>query len=546
MTQRLAAIALLCLILLPAGQAHAHAFLVETVPEDSTQLKAPPSHIVLRFNEPVSPARVELLSDQKTVLTGAGDWTVDGDTVQLTPPKALPAGVYHIAYRVTSADGHPVAGQIQFGIGVKPDEAKTVDISQGGVGPIAVLMRAIHYFAVLAGMGGGLFWTFVLACRKEQSTEALRQSLMWLVLLAAWSGVLLVGLNGAILDGAGLGSLLAVRSWSIGAGTTTATAATVVLLGGLFTLAGLLQQPSGLARVLLLSGALMAALSLAVTGHAGTASPRWLSLPLVFLHGLAAEFWVGALWPLTVLLRGDPNPQMLAMVRRFSRIAVVSVLVLLATGVGMSILQSVTSVAAITQTGYGLVWSAKMVVVLLLIGIAVWNRAVLTPVLENGARQASRRLRRNVLIEVALVAVVLTLTASFALTPPPRALPQFAASEPAAHEPPGYSAVVSSGGWTAVIDVLPARAGNNRIRIALTDTQGQPTTVRLVSEWRPTGETDAITVVHDEKMDGNVTLPAAGRWRVSLRWDGPDGTSSVMRLTVPITSGTSISLGAAG
>lgn len=537
MTQRLAALGLLLLIVLHAGQAAAHAFLVETTPEDSTELHAPPAQIVLRFNEDVTPARIDLVNDQDDVLTTSTDWTVKGDTVRLTPPKAMTTGVYRVAYRVTSADGHPVVGSIQFGVGVKPGEAQAPEASGGRVEWFAVLVRTLHYFAVLAGMGGGLFWAFVVSAQARPSMDAIRHHLVWMILLAAWSGAFLVGLSGAVLDGAGVLAVLTTRAWSVGAGTSTAAASVVVLLGALFSLAGLWQRRASIGLLLLVCGALLGAFSFAVTGHIGTVPPRWLSVALVFLHGLAAAFWVGSLWPLSIVLRDESGQQALDTVHRFSRIAMVAVVALAASGLGMSLLQSVLSIEAVTQTGYGTVWGIKMLLVSSLIGIAVWNRIVATPMLYTGERAASLRLRRNVFIEMVLVIAVLMLTASFALTPPPRTLPQFAPAAPIASQPEGYSTVATSGDWTALVDVVPARVGSNQIQLALTNADGHAQVAGLVSEWTQTSKADMpapIVVTHDQQMSGNVALPASGRWRVRLRWEDANGNSHVIRLTMTI------------
>ena len=44
-------------------------------------------------------------------------------------------------------------------------------------------------------------------------------------------------------------------------------------------------------------------LSLAVSGHAATAPPEWLTRPAMFLHGVGVAFWVGALAPLVAMAR---------------------------------------------------------------------------------------------------------------------------------------------------------------------------------------------------------------------------------------------------
>src|SRR4029450_713162 len=39
----------------------------------------------------------------------------------------------------------------------------------------------------------------------------------------------------------------------------------------------------------------------AARGHAPTASPQWLTRPSLFLHGVAAAYWIGALAPLAAM-----------------------------------------------------------------------------------------------------------------------------------------------------------------------------------------------------------------------------------------------------
>ena len=54
-------------------------------------------------------------------------------------------------------------------------------------------------------------------------------------------------------------------------------------------------------------------LSLAASGHAATASPQWVTRPSLFLHGVAAAYWIGALAPLAAMAhrRNDDLPRVL-------------------------------------------------------------------------------------------------------------------------------------------------------------------------------------------------------------------------------------------
>ena len=94
--------------------ASAHASLIGSDPVQGAALPQPPASARLTFSDPVDPQFVSVsLTDQ------------DGGHPQLPAPsvaqnevtQALPEltnGSYTLAYRIVSADGHPVTGQLQF------------------------------------------------------------------------------------------------------------------------------------------------------------------------------------------------------------------------------------------------------------------------------------------------------------------------------------------------------------------------------------------------------------------------------------------------
>jgi methionine-rich copper-binding protein CopC len=97
----------------PAG---AHAELDSSDPVDGATLATAPSALTFTFGEDVleqgnaitltvvdSGSRLEL-----------GPLDVDGDVVSVDWPAASPPGTFRAAYRVVSADGHPIDGSITF------------------------------------------------------------------------------------------------------------------------------------------------------------------------------------------------------------------------------------------------------------------------------------------------------------------------------------------------------------------------------------------------------------------------------------------------
>lgn len=98
--------------LLAAAPAAAHAGLTGSTPEDGAVLAAPPAEVRLTFSEAVrEPAYVVVTAPDGT--RSPGEAVVEGaDAVQELPEGG--AGGWTIAYRVVSADGHPITGELSF------------------------------------------------------------------------------------------------------------------------------------------------------------------------------------------------------------------------------------------------------------------------------------------------------------------------------------------------------------------------------------------------------------------------------------------------
>jgi methionine-rich copper-binding protein CopC len=98
-----------------ATTASAHSGLESSNPADGSVVTEAPAAITLTFNEP-------LLDDADSISLNAADGTnitsakvqPNGSSIELPWPADLPAGEYQAAFRVVSADGHPVTGAISF------------------------------------------------------------------------------------------------------------------------------------------------------------------------------------------------------------------------------------------------------------------------------------------------------------------------------------------------------------------------------------------------------------------------------------------------
>ena len=144
---------------LGAAPASAHAVLVDATPADGATLQSAPTAVVLRFSE-------NIRTPSTIVVTGPGGRVSDGtvrvvdNTVSVDvhlEAKSAFVGHYDFAYRVVSADGHPVAGQLSFdyrppGVAAAPasKDGPAVEASDGL--PWGWLVAGVAVVVVVAGL----------------------------------------------------------------------------------------------------------------------------------------------------------------------------------------------------------------------------------------------------------------------------------------------------------------------------------------------------------------------------------------------------------
>ena len=105
--------------LFSAPAALAHARLDSSTPSNDEVLRRAPAQVVLHFSEPV-----ETAFGSVRVYDGAARRVDDGRTTRPAAARGrgrlrsgLPRGTYTVAWRVVSADSHPVSGAFVFHVG---------------------------------------------------------------------------------------------------------------------------------------------------------------------------------------------------------------------------------------------------------------------------------------------------------------------------------------------------------------------------------------------------------------------------------------------
>ncbi|MET7769229.1 copper resistance CopC family protein [Nocardia sp. NPDC005366] len=152
-----------------AGPAAAHSAPVASVPEDGATVDTGPARVSVTFNEALQPNFPSLtVVGPDGNLWSKGQPEVDGKTVSVEVGALGPVGEYTIAFRVTSADGHPVRGSRTFTLstagngtpGPRPEAAGNSDTGADGGVPLwvfivgaVVLFGGGLAFALFAGRG---------------------------------------------------------------------------------------------------------------------------------------------------------------------------------------------------------------------------------------------------------------------------------------------------------------------------------------------------------------------------------------------------------
>ncbi|MCJ0894293.1 MprA protease, GlyGly-CTERM protein-sorting domain-containing form [Rhodococcus sp. ARC_M5] len=153
------AVALLTL-LVAAPMASAHSQVTGYSPADGSSLDASPATASVSFNEvPQSQFATLNVVGPDGNIWSEGDARIEGQSVVVDVNELGPVGDYTLAYRITSADGHPVSGTATFTLtqegsgtpGAPADASGSSEESEnsflGGYGQIALIAVAVLAFA---------------------------------------------------------------------------------------------------------------------------------------------------------------------------------------------------------------------------------------------------------------------------------------------------------------------------------------------------------------------------------------------------------------
>jgi len=420
-------------IIVTAGPAGAHAYVVVSEPADGALLDATPHRVHFRFSEHINlkyasvtvhdltgrPVRVGPLHHDGPVLT-----TLTGELGTIAP------GSYTVLWRVVGTDEHVVYGATSFalvgaGAGVPAALGRAASVpatSPAGVAGLLTASRALVFLALAALVGGGVFLTLVWPAGA--ATRHGRLLLSAGVVLAGAGTIVGAGLEQTAITGQHLPAA-ALPSTLVDATSTHFGWVAIVRLG-LLVLAGVLlvDVASGVARSRWWrAGAVAVSLGLVHTtvqvGHAAEATG--LRSIAYLVHVAAVTAWIGGVLALVfvVLPQRATVGELRAVVLRFSRVASVALALVVGTGIVLA-----TPVIELWRhvpgSDYGRIFVVKLAV--LSVGLLVANRARQWAHHDRAATSPpnDRRPARTLQTEAVLLATVIGVTAMLAGRPPIR------------------------------------------------------------------------------------------------------------------------------
>ncbi|MCA1832131.1 MAG: copper resistance protein CopC [Actinobacteria bacterium] len=507
------------LLVAPAG---AHALVKSSEPARGALLDAAPTKVTITFTERPDTA----LSTIRVLDTTGGEVQngtakgAPGNADQLTVPlKQLDKGVYTVAWRTVSrVDGHVTAGSFAFGVGVSP--AGAVAPKEAGrevtpkPSPAGVTGKWLLYWGLALLLGAAA--TALLVFRRG-SSDVTFLGMSW---LAALVGIVIMTIAESRSIGISISKLL---SSSTGAAYVQQLIA--VLIAGAATVLSVVKRNR--TSAVILSAAASAALLMHVkAGHAGGASAAPLKISIQFVHVIAVGVWIGGLAWLIAGARRLEDDDRIHVVARFSRLAGIAVAAVAATGI-LRAIDELGGWRPLFHTGFGqsvLIKSALLGVLALL---GAFNRWKTMPSMAKDPK-GYRTLRRSVIAEIVIAAVVLGVTGVMTSLPPPNLV--------AAQTKQQSSGITVGGADFATtvrvrMTITPGIAGSNQFNVRVTDydtkqpVDARRVALRVAMPSRPDIGAQTIELMRSGNAwtVSSTALAIDGRWNITVVVETAEG-----------------------
>lgn len=501
--------ALIAALLLVSSAALAHAALLASEPADGARVPVAPRYARLVFSEAVAPLSLRLYQPSGRILP-LQSFRLEQGAVVVDLPRDIGNGAAILDWRVTSQDGHAVGGTLTFSVDERTSvQPHDVDAEL----PLALLWlsRYLNFTLLVWGVGGCVFHFWFSPAQRF-----LPRSVVLVSAAGLASAVVSLGLEVADMLGPSCGTLVgSIGTWFAPvAATAGVPAALIVLAHALVIGTARLDGRGGQLTSLVATAA--GALSFAVGGHAGVASPQGLMRPAILLHLVAAVFWVGSLVP---MMRALADEQSIGdLLGRFSKPVLVLVAMLVCSGIVLATVQ-LGAPRELWDSRYGVILSMKLAAVVPLLALVGLNRLYFTPRVIARRPGAARRMQVSLAGEAVLVLAILGIASLWRFAPPPREM--LAVTQSAT----GVQFHAHGVRGMAKLTLAPARSGPVRITINVLDADSRPLSAQGVdlaildpkNVMEPVRRSAHRVTPSTWEVDDAV-IPAAGTWlfRVDL------------------------------
>ena len=372
--------------------ARAHTNLVRTQPANGAVVARAPGRVLVVLDDQVrvAPGNAAIRNGGGSILAGRPQ--AQGRTLVLPLRGGLGDGDYSVRWSVVADDGHIVQGVLAFGVGLGRAPPSPALRPANELGFESTFARLLFFAGLLVASGLALFDVLVWrpVARRGLGTG-------W---IAIGLGAVFVSAHGLVHVSHGgsatrFGLVIEITSAVAATGAAAAAIAFVDRTAAKFAL---------VPAIVVLAAPTFA-------GHALDPGRSWIEVPIDLLHTVAAAIWIGGLFALALVVpRVVAPPEVVtAAVRRFSRLALASVVVLVVTG-AVRALSELSAVSQLWTTSYGRAILVKTGIFAVLVGAATVSRSRVSASLD--------RLRTAVTVELVLAfGIVVAVSILTALRP---------------------------------------------------------------------------------------------------------------------------------
>ena len=265
---------------------------------------------------------------------------------------------------------------------------------------LTVVLRAFYYVATIGAVGLALFAIGFGHRLESDEVTRLRRLLLRVIVAGFALSILALALRVHVLT-AGAN----VTDPDVWAAVMRSRIGDAFWLrsGGLVLLAAA-AMPWRIGSAAAAVGAALVFASYAAMGHSMLYGPRQEIAALVVLHLAVVAFWIGSLPPLLWIARRRDGAAASVLIHDWSRIATIAVAAMIVTGLLLTWYLTVR-LDRILDAWHGWALGGKVLVVVLALGLALWNRLRHTPALTRGEAGAGARLATSIRLEMGLVAL---------------------------------------------------------------------------------------------------------------------------------------------